>query len=139
MTAVRRPVTLGRRAPPSALLVLAGLLVTVTAEAQPVPPRCVSLDDAPGYCIPLPAVRASDALRAELPELRVQLRVAEQRLVVALGDAVVQARALDLSSRVVVDLRDRLAVSEARWPFWAHWLVGAGILGVLGSLFALAL
>lgn len=109
------------------------LLLATTAHADPVPPRCTSSDGAAGYCLDVPSLRACDAAESAVPELRVQLRVAEQRLVVAAGDALVLGRALDTQSTLVVDLRRELRAASAWGPRWA-WLALGAALGVVGSV-----
>ena len=109
-------------------LALLPLLLTLPAEAdERVPPRCAALDGAAGYCLDEPSLRVCDAAESALPEVRVQLRVAEQRLVVAAGDALVLSRALDAQSGVVAGLRRELRTERARWP-WGTWLaIGSAV------------
>ena len=114
--------------------VLLPLLLTGPAEAdERVPPRCTSLDGVAGWCLDEPSLRACDAAESALPEVRVQLRVAEQRLVVAAGDALVLSRAARRAERGRRDLRRELLAARPWLPGWAWVGIGA-VLGVVGSV-----
>lgn len=111
------------------ILALVGLsLLPLTALAD-CPPGSGCVSDA--------AVRQCDADQTALPEVRLQLRVAEQRLTVATGDSLVLARALDAQSELVVTLRRAVASARPWLPGWA-WVGIGTVLGVVGSV-ALAL
>lgn len=90
-------------------------------------------DGRDGVWLTLDTYRESRADHAVAVECPVQLRVVEQRLTVAAGDALVLGRALDAQSALVVDLR-RAVVSARPWlPGWG-WVVIGAVLGVVGSV-----
>lgn len=119
----RRSLARGGAPPIFALVGL--LLLPLTAAADECPPGT--------YPISAAALRQCDADQTALPEVRLQLRVAEQRLTVATGDSLVLARALDAQSRLVVTLRRDLRAASAWGPRWA-WLALGAVLGVAGSV-----
>ncbi len=118
-----------RRCVPPALAAVVLCLLPLGALGDECPAGSVCLTES--------AVRQCDADQAELPELRVQLRVAEQRLVVALGDALVLSRTVEAQSALVVDLRRELLAARPWLPAWGWWAIGVGV-GVAASV-ALAL
>lgn len=128
-----------RRVPPAILTALALAFVPATAHADPVPPRCEGLDPGPAYCVGIEALRVADRDHAVAVECPVQLRVAEQRLAVAAGDALVLSRALESQSVLVGELRRELRAASAWGPRWAWYLLGAGSAVVAGVVLALSL
>lgn len=112
------------------MVVLAGAPVG-SAAADECPPGTYPISEA--------ALRQCDADQTALPEVRLQLRVAEQRLTVATGDSLVLARALDAQSVLVADLRRELRAASAWGPRWAWYLLGAGSAVVAGVVLALSL
>jgi len=111
--------------PAVGLVALALLLATTPAYGD---------DCGPGrVCLSEPALRRCDADQATLAQRLVELRVCEQRLVIATGDAEMLSRALDGSSRLVTRLRADVLAATPWLPGWAYVAIGAG-LGVLGSV-----
>lgn len=106
------------------MVVLAGAPVG-SAAADPCPDG--------GLCLSAQAIRQCDADQTALPELRLQLRVAEQRLTVATGDSLVLARALEAQSALVVELRRAVASARPWLPGWVY-VLGGVVLGVAGSV-----
>lgn len=125
-----------RRSPRSRLW----LAVVVVALAG-APVGSAAADECPPGTYPISeaALRQCDADQTALPEVRLQLRVAEQRLTVATGDSLVLARALDAQSVLVADLRRELRAASAWGPRWAWYLLGAGSAVVAGVVLALSL
>lgn len=120
-----------RCVPPALAAVLVLAFVPLTARADECPPGDV--------CLSAAALRQCDADQMALPEVRLQLRVAEQRLAVAAGDALALSRALEAQSVLVVELRRAVASARPWLPGWAWVGIGA-VLGVVGSVvLALAL
>ena len=90
-------------------------------------------DGRDGVWLTLDAYHDSRVEHVTAVECPVQLRVAEQRLVVAAGDALVLSRALDAQSGLVAQLRRDVAAARPWLPGWAYVLGGA-VLGVVGSV-----
>jgi len=116
------------------------VLLTSPSEAQPVPPRCTALGDAPGWCLDEAAIRAADDAEARLPAverqrdaLRVEVRAVEARLALAASDRLVLSRALESQSAVLAAVRQELRAVRPWLPSWA-WLGLGAVLGVVGSV-----
>jgi hypothetical protein len=119
--------------PPVTLLALAAALVLLSPPAR--------ADDCPAgsACGSEAAWRRCDRDQSALHEVRLQLRVAEQRLAIVAGDSLVLGRALTVESALVVRLRQDVLDAAPFLPGWAYLLLG-GVLGVAGSvLLALSL
>lgn len=123
----------GLRAPPTALPAVAALLLALMWPLPAGGQEC-----APGsHCLTEAAIRRCDADQAELPELRVQLRIAEQRVAVARGDAESMWRAFESESATARQLRRELAAAQRWLPAWA-WF-GLGVVSALAVVVAVAL
>lgn len=135
MSGGRSPRTATLRAPLAWTVAILGLLLPLTAAGDPrVPPRCTALDDEPGYCIGVAALRLADADSAQLPHVLAELRVAEQRLVVARADSEHLALALQTQSQVVLELRRQVESVRPWLPGWAYMLIGGGLVSIAGLI-----
>ena len=128
-----RPGTRGVAPLPLLLALVAALACAPSLARADDVERLRHPDGRDGVWLTLDTYRDSRADHVTATECPVQLRVVEQRLAVAAGDALVLGRALTAQSALVVDLR-RAVVSARPWlPGWAYVGIGA-VLGIVGSV-----